>query len=202
MNDAKSPMPAVRIPDQELLTMDQETEYLLPPSTFHSMREAQELANTLEQNLATRHPEAASISGVAVETFSELLNNAAEHGMSDAGAHCHVRVMPHRLGNSLDMVVADSGPGIRATLAQNPNLPDTQSDPEAIDLAIQELTSGTGTPTRGIGLWITVAEMRRPGRKLQIHSGTGLLTMYGAAEPQLLETALRPGTTVRATIPF
>ena len=100
------------------------------------MREAQELANTLEQNLTIRHPEAASISGVAVETFSELLNNAAEHGMNDAGAHCHVRVMPHRFGNCLDIVVADSGPGIRATLAQNPNLPPTQSDQEAITLAI------------------------------------------------------------------
>ena len=182
--------------------MDHETDYLLQPAIFHSMREAQELANTLEQNLATGHLEAASISGVAVETFSELLNNAAEHGMSDAGAHCHVRVMPHRLGNCLDMVVADSGPGIRATLAQNPNLPATQSDQEAIALAIQELTSGTGTPTRGIGLWITVAEMRRPGRKLQIHSGAGLLTMYGASEPQVTETEFREGTMVRATIPF
>ena len=89
--------------------MDQETAYLLQPTIFHSMREAQELANKLEQNLATRRPEAASISGVAVETFSELLNNAAEHGMNDAGAHCHVRVMPHRMGNCLDIVVADSG---------------------------------------------------------------------------------------------
>ncbi len=140
--------------------MDQETGYLLPPAIFHSMREAQKLANTLEHNPATRHSEAASISGVAVETFSELLNNAAEHGMSDAGAHCHVRVMPQRLGDCMDMVVADSGPGIRATLARNPNLSDTQSYSEAIDPAIQELTSGTGTPTRGIGLWITVAEMR------------------------------------------
>ena len=182
--------------------MDQETAYLLQPSTFHSMREAQELANTLEQNLAARHPEAASISGPAVETFSELLNNAAEHGMNDSGAHCHVRVMPHRLSNCLDIVVADSGPGIRATLAQNPNLPATESDREAIAMAIQELTSGTGTPTRGIGLWITVAEMRRPGRKLQIHSGTGLLTMYGTAEPEITETALRQGTMVRVSIPF
>ncbi len=182
--------------------MDQETEYLLPPSIFHSMREAQELANTLEQNLATRHPEAASISGVAVETFSELLNNAAEHGMSDDGAHCHIRVTPHRMGNCLDMVVADSGPGIRATLGKNPNLPATQSDQEAIAIAIQELTSGTGRPTRGIGLWITVTEMRRPSRKLQIHSGNGLLTMYGATEPQITETEFRPGTMVRATIPF
>ena len=182
--------------------MDQETAYLLQPTIFHSMREAQELANTLEQNLTTRYPEAASISGVAVETFSELLNNAAEHGMNAAGAHCHVRVMPHRMGNCLDIVVADSGPGIRATLARNPNLPPAQSDQEAIALAIQELTSGTGTPTRGIGLWITVAEMRRPGRKLQIHSGTGLLTMYGTAEPEIAETALRPGTMVRVNIPF
>ena len=98
--------------------MDKETIYLLPPSLFHSMREAQELANTLEQNLAAHHPETASISGVAVETLSELLNNAAEHGMSDAGAQCHVRAMPHRLGNSMDIVVADSGPGIRTTLAR------------------------------------------------------------------------------------
>lgn len=30
---------------------------------------------------------------------SELLNNAAEHGMNDAGAHCQVRLMPHRMGN-------------------------------------------------------------------------------------------------------
>ena len=202
MTNAKSLIPAARKPAKEFSTMDQETEYLLPPAIFHSMREAQELANTLEQNLAIRRPEAASIVGVAVETFSELLNNAAEHGMSDAGAHCHVRVMPHRLGNCLDMVVADSGPGIKATLGQNPNLPATQSDQEAIALAIQELTSGTGTPTRGIGLWITVTEMRRPGRKLQIHSGAGLLTMYGAAEPQMTETECRPGTTVRATIPF
>ncbi len=182
--------------------MDQETTYLLQPTIFHSMREAQELANTLEHNLTAQRPEAASIGSAAVETFSELLNNAAEHGMSDDGAHCHVRLMPHRMGNCLDIVVADSGPGIRATLAQNTNLPTTQSDQEAITLAIQELTSSTGTPTRGIRLWITVAEMRRPSRKLQMHSGTGLLTMYGTAEPEITETTFRQGTLVRATIPF
>ena len=182
--------------------MDTETGYALPPSSFHTMREAQELADALERNLATHHPEAASISGVAVETLSELLNNAAEHGMSDAGAQCHVRVLPHRRGSCLDIVVADSGPGIRATLASNPDLPPTESDREAIALAIQELISGTGAPARGLRLWITVVEMRRPGRKLQIHSGAGLLTMYGIAEPEITETAIRPGTMVRANIPF
>jgi hypothetical protein len=48
---------------------------------------------------------------------------------------------------------------------------------------------------------MTVAEMRKPGRKLWIHSGSGLLTMYGAAEPELRETGHRQGTMVRLTIP-
>ena len=85
-----------------------------------------------------------------------------------------------------------------ATLARNPELPPTGSDPEAIALAIQGLTSGTGTPTRGTRLRIIVAEMRMPGHKLLIHSGTGLLTMYGTAEQEITETELRQGTMIRA----
>lgn len=166
------------------------------------MREAQDLANTLEQNLATQHPEAASISGVAVETFSELLNDDAEHGMTDDGAHCHVRVMPHRMGQCLDIVVADSGPGIRARMTRNPNLPTTESDAEAIAMAVQGLITGTGTLARGIRLKTIAAEMRQPGHKLLIHSGTGLLTMFGTAEPEITETTSRQGTLIRATIPF
>ena len=113
--------------------------------------------------------------------------------MSDAGAQCRVRAMPHRMGDCLDIDVADSGPAIRATLGQNPNLYATGSDQEAITLAIQR-ASGTGTPTCGIRLWLTVANMRGPDGILQIHSGIGLLTMYGAAEPQVTEAELRQGT--------
>ena len=50
--------------------------------------------------------------------FSELVNNAAEHGMSEQGAQAHVRYMPHRRGWAYDIVVVDSGQGIRANLAQ------------------------------------------------------------------------------------
>ena len=182
--------------------MDQETSYLIPPPTFHSMREAHELANTSARKLAAQHPDAASISGVAIETFSELLNNAAEHGMTDDGTHRHVRLMPDRMGRCLDIVVADSGPGIRARMTRNPNLPTTESDAEAIALAVQGLNTGTGTLARGMRLKTTAAEMRRPGCKLQIHSGNGLLTMYGTAESEITETTFRQGTLVRATIPF
>lgn len=178
-----------------------ETEYLLQPTTFRSMREAQELADVLEENLQERRMGAASVRPELVEIFSELVNNAAEHGMTDTGATAHVRFMPHRRGNAFDVVVADLGEGIRATLAGNPDLPQPETDAAAIGLAVQELVSGTGIPTRGIGLWMTVTEMRKPGRKLWIQSGAGLLTMYGAVGPELREVEHRQGTMVRLTIP-
>ena len=70
---------------------------------------------------------------------------------------------------------------------------------------MQELISGAGNPRRGIGLWMTVTEMRKPGRKLLIHSGTGLLVMYGDAALQLRamehQQGTRQGTIIRLTIP-
>ena len=179
----------------------EEPQYALEPTTFQSMQEAQELAGILEENLRDRGMGAANVRPELVEVFSELVNNAAEHGMTEEGAHAHVRYMHHRRGRAFDMVVADSGPGIRATLEENPEIPRPETDAGAIGLAVQELVSGTGIPTRGIGLWMTVTEMRKGGRKLWIHSGSGLLTMYGAAGPELRETEHRQGTMVRLTIP-
>jgi anti-sigma regulatory factor (Ser/Thr protein kinase) len=178
-----------------------DTEYALEPTTFHSMQEAQELADILEENLQEIRMGAANVRPELVELFSELVNNAAEHGMTEAGASAHVRYLPHRRGRAFDVVVADSGVGIRATLAGNPALTPPETDAAAIGLAVQELVSGSGIPTRGIGLWMTVTEMRKPGRKLWIQSGSGLLTRYGAAEPELREIEPRQGTMVRLTIP-
>ena len=92
-------------------------------------------------------------------------------------------------------------PGIRVTLERNPELPTAETDSEAIGLAVQELVSGTGAPNRGIGLWMTVTEMRKPGRRLMLHSCAGLLTMYGDNELEMREIERRQGVVVRLTIP-
>ena len=147
-----------------------------------------------------RNNVAANIKPQVVEMFSKMVNNAAEHGMSDTGAHCHVRLMPHRRGLAFDSVITDRGPGIRATLERNPDL-QVESDEQALRLAVQELTSGTGNPTRGIGLWTTFLECQKPGRKLQVHSGTGRLTVYGPDSVEFSTTLEHQGTTVRFTIP-
>ena len=169
------------------------------------MQEAQDLTKALIENLrdwrmgaSSFHADMADL----VALFSELVNNAAEHGMSEQGAHVHVRYMPHRKGHAFDIVVVDSGQGIRASLARNPELPKPETDAEAIGLAVQELVSGTGIPTRGTGLWATVTEMKKPGRRLSIHSGSGLMTMYGVSEAEIRETEKRQGTVVRLTIPL
>ena len=47
---------------------------------------------------------------------------------------------------------------------------------------------------------MTVADMGKPGRKLWLHPGSGLIAMCGAAEPELRETEHRQGTMVRLTI--
>ena len=99
-------------------------------------------------------------------------------------------------------MVVNSGPGIRPNIAQNPGLPTAESDIDAIALAVQGPASETATPTRGNQLSNKVAEMRRPGRKLIIHSSTPLLVMYGAAASEITELEFRRGTVVRATIPF
>ena len=192
--------------------MQDETTYILEPTAFHSMTEAQVLTDQLEQNLSHLSNVAANIKPQVVEIFSEMVNNAAEHGMSDTGAHCHVisshplpvfslpqsvsiggfGLMPHRKGLALDSVITDRGPGIRATLERNPDL-QVESDEQALRLAVQELTSGTGNPTRGIGLWTTFLECQKPGRKLQVHSGTGRLTVYGPDSVEFSTTIGTPG---------
>ncbi len=177
------------------------TQYALEPTTFRSMREAQELTDDLEEALADRNLGSPNVRPGLLEVFSEIVNNAAEHGMAEPGAHAHVRYLPHRRGEAFDVVVADEGPGIQATLANNPHLDVPESDSQAIEKATRELVSGTGDPTRGLGLWMTVTEMRKPGRKLLIHSGAGPLTMYGTNEPEFREMEHGQGTMVGLTIP-
>ena len=178
-----------------------DSDYALQPTAFHSMEEAQQLTETLEEIIHDHRMGAANVRPELVEIFSEIVINAAEHGMSDQGAHAHVRFMPHRKGVAFDAVIVDSGPGIRGTLARNHQLTQPETDSDAIGLAVQEFVSGTGITTRGIGLWMTLTEMRKTGRKMLIHSGSGLLTKYGTAQPELRETCHRQGTVVRLTIP-
>ncbi len=74
----------------------------------------------------------------------------------------------------------------------------------AIELALEEGISGTGSKTRGIGLFGIAEDMRQPDRQLIIHSGIGMMLQTGAPswKPSATRTqVLFPGTLVSASIP-
>ena len=180
--------------------MQDETAYTLEPTAFHSMREAQDLTDQLEESLSKLSNVAANIKPPGRR---DVLRNGEQRRRTRHERHRRplpLRLMPHRRGLALDSVITDRGPGIRATLERNPNL-QVESDEQALRLAVQELTSGTGNPTRGIGLWTAFLECQKPGRKLQVHSGTGRLMVYGPDSVEFSTTLDHQGTTVRFTIP-
>jgi hypothetical protein len=99
--------------------------------------------------------------------------------------------------------VADGGIGIRRSLESNEALRRrAYSDWTAIDLALEEGTSETGSSRRGIGLFGVAEEMAKPGRELIIHSGIGLLRTGGGATAEATRSSVCfPGTLVSASIP-
>ena len=98
--------------------------------------------------------------------------------------------------------MADGGIGIRATLERNPALTHlVPYDWAAIDRAVRERISGTGEPTRGIGLFGVAEDMRMSGRSLIIHSGIGMLTINERVESRATRTRMFPGTLASASIP-
>ena len=127
----------------------EETQYALEPTTFHSMQEAQELAGILEEKPPGpghgRRQRAPRTRGGVLRASQQR-----RRARDDGGGRSRPRPLraPPR-SRAFDMAAADSGPGIRATLEENPEIPRPETDAGAIGLAVQELVSGTRTPHPG-----------------------------------------------------
>ena len=110
-----------------------------------------------------RRPHQPAPRGLFPQDIGHLVNNAAEHIISneceEEGASAPVHFMSHRHGCALDIAVtADSYPTVRTALERTPGI-HVESDFHALRLAVQELVSGTGVPTCGTGLRMTFTEM-------------------------------------------
>ena len=107
---------------------------------------------------------------------------------------------PHRGIRALDAVTVDSGPSIKATLTGNPLIGNGRRRHWSGGLAVRKLVSGMVDPIEGTGLWMTIPEMRKPGRKMWTHLGSGLPTLHGHAEPKLREAERRQVVMIRLTV--
>ena len=174
---------------------------LLPATRFHSLGDAAELTNWLEDALTSSGMGAANIHPIVCEMFSELANNAAEHSESRIGAYGFARFYSSSGDSRFLCAVADGGRGISLALQGNPALATPANEWSAIELAVQELVTGTAKRTRGIGLYSVFDEMHRPGRELMIHSGKGVLTVNADSEIHIVRGGVFPGTLVSVAVP-
>ncbi len=174
---------------------------ILPLARFDNLQEAAELTNQVEDSLYSSGLGSSSIHPLVCELFSELVNNAAEHSESTIGAYGFIQFYSSGEERRFMCGVADGGIGIRQSIERNGGLEHFGNEWSSITLATKELVSGTSSSTRGIGLFSVFEEMRLPGRKLVIHSGSGILTKSEDSQVQSIRAKIFPGTMVYFSVP-
>jgi len=176
---------------------------ILPITRFNTETEVDKLANAASDRLTAAGVGAANLYSVVTEVFAELAMNAVQHSQSEIGSVGLIQFYQSDAGERFVCAVADGGIGIRRSLESNVDLRSRATyDWTAIELALEEGISGTGSNRRGIGLFGVAEDMAKPGRQLIIHSGIGLLLTGGGAAVDAMRSSVRfPGTLVSASIP-
>lgn len=187
--------------DDRGIPLRPDPQLVLPLTRFNSQADVEQLANEALERLQSAGLGSANLYPLVSEVFAELALNAVEHSESEIGAFGFIQFYQFQQGRRFVCVAADGGIGIRRSLERNPDLRDrVPYDWVAIELALRERVSGTGSKTRGIGLYGVAEDMRRPGRQLIIHSGIGMLETSEELESQAQRTILFPGTLAYGSI--
>lgn len=188
--------------DDRDIRVRQDPRVVLPITKFSSEYEVDQIGNQVAARLADSGLGAPNLYSAVSEIFSELALNAAEHAQSEIGSLGFIQFYEFKERHRFVCAVADGGIGIRRSLQRNPLFADrTYYDHDAIELAIEERVSGTGSSTRGIGLHSVSEDMKLPHRNLIIHSGRGALNVEGGTQRRARRVNLFPGTLVYASIP-
>jgi hypothetical protein len=176
---------------------------ILPITRFSTESEVDKIANGARDRLTAAGVGAANLYSVVAEAFAELAMNAVQHSQSEIGSVGLIQFYQSEAGERFVCAVADGGIGIRRALESNEALRSRATyDWTAIELALEEGISGTGSSRRGIGLFGVAEDMAKPGRQLIIHSGIGLLRTIGGTSSNAIRSSVRfPGTLVSASIP-
>jgi hypothetical protein len=190
--------------DDRGIELRSDSQLILPLVPFRTEADVDNLTNDALDQLRDTGKGAANLYPVVGEVFAELALNAVQHSDSEIGAFGLIQFYELAGGQRFVCAVADGGIGIRQSLERNPDLRhQVPYDWNAIELALREGISGTGSARRGIGLFGVAEDMRKLGRQLIIHSGIGMLQISGDAErlPTATRTILFPGTLANASIP-
>lgn len=176
---------------------------LLPLTSFHTAVEAEKATTQVFTSLQTLREEMpGDLIPLMVVTFGKLAMNAVQHAESLVGAFGLVQMTDAGKGKALVCCVGDGGIGVRRALENNPASKDrTASDWGALEYATRQRVTGTSEEYRGIGLYSLTEDMHKPGRRLLIHSGRGVVRVNGQGEFAATKAKLFPGTLAFVSIP-
>jgi anti-sigma regulatory factor (Ser/Thr protein kinase) len=126
------------------------------------------LVATLQQNADL---DEGSVNGLKT-CLNEVIENVFYHAQSPTDAL--VSAQAYKAKRRTELVIADTGQGIRAALSKIPKYAKKATDDcSAIRLAIQKNVTTTGDRRRGIGLWVASEVIRRNKGELLILSHEG-----------------------------
>jgi anti-sigma regulatory factor (Ser/Thr protein kinase) len=113
-----------------------------------------------------------SVSGALKSCVNEVIENVFYHARSPIDALVSVQAFDGKA----ELVIADTGRGIRAALSEEPKYQGRVGDDcSAIRLALEKNVTTTGDDRRGIGLWVVSELVRKnEGRMLVLSNGGGI----------------------------
>lgn len=133
----------------------------------------------------------------AVEwTVNEIADNVLVHA---GGAQGWLQITSRPREGRIDLVVADRGPGIRATLAEA--FPDLRSDTDALRRAIEQGVTRDRSIGQGNGLAGSIRIAQAAHGWVNILSGVGNLRLFDDGRFRDIDTAPYQGTVVTITLP-
>ena len=148
---------------------------ILPITRFDSIDDVESLANVIER---TNPIGPANVWNEMSGIFYELALNGVQHSQSAAGCYVvleYATVEPSTIVYAVG--VADCGIGIPASLRQNPDFAHIMDDAAAIAHATELNVTGTGEPTRGLGLDHVMRVVKNLRGNFVLISGTGCLNI-------------------------
>jgi hypothetical protein len=132
--------------------------------------------------------------GALKSCLNEIVENVFYHAESPIEAL--VCAQGYKSKKVAELVIADTGRGIREALSKVPEYQDQVTDDcTAIRLALEKNVTTTGDIKRGIGLWVASEVIRRNEGELLIVSQDGGLLIDGDGEHEVTEH-FWPGTLV------
>jgi hypothetical protein len=133
----------------------------------------------------------------AVEwTMNELADNVLVHS---GGAVGWLQIVARPNQHRMDLVVADTGLGIRRTIREG--FPEVVTDTEALRIAVQRGTTRDKTIGQGNGLAGSLRIAEAAHGWVNILSGIGMLRLFDDGHVDDLRTAPYTGTVVAITLP-